>query len=177
MIQLREKELSDRELLDLAERTRELCRAAGALFIVNDRPDVARLAGADGVHVGSTDLPAGGARAIVGKRALVGVSAHDEAEIDAALQAGADYLGIGTVYPSGTKPGLPARGLEVVRLAARSTSLPFFAIGGIAIERLAEVLAAGARGVAVSGAILQAPDPRAATEAFRRVLDAHFGEA
>lgn len=165
-IQLREKEAGDRELLALARELAERCRQAGALFIVNDRPDVARLAGADGVHLGQSDLPVAAARAITKPGALVGVSTHTDREVEAALADGADYLGLGACWPTPTKPGAEAGGLELVRRWAARLELPWFAIGGITLERLDELRALGVRRIAVSSAVCGVPDPEAAARAF-----------
>jgi thiamine-phosphate pyrophosphorylase len=170
VIQLRAKHLADRELLALAREVRRLTREAGALFIVNDRPDLARLCEADGVHLGQDDLPVGDARRILGPDALVGVSTHDLEQLRRAVLEGADYVGVGPTFPSTTKVFAALAGLDYVRQAVAETSLPAFALGGITAENLPQVLAAGARRVAVSAAVCRADDPRAATEALVRVL-------
>jgi thiamine-phosphate pyrophosphorylase len=131
-------------------------------LIVNDRVDIARLASCDGVHVGQDDLAPRDARRILGPATLIGVSTHDRSQLDAAILAGAGYLGIGPVFPSATKefsePELA--GLGYVRLAAQATSLPCFAIGGITEENLDRVLEAGGSRVAVSGAVMRSKSPR-----------------
>ena len=133
VIQLREKGLPDRELLSRAREVRILTAQAKARFILNDRPDLARLAGADGVHLGQDDVSVRDARRIVGPNLLIGVSTHDRAQLDAAVSRGAGYLGVGPVFPSATKdfsePELA--GLAYVQAAAETTNLPWFAIGGI----------------------------------------------
>jgi thiamine-phosphate pyrophosphorylase len=162
MFQLREKNLSDRELL---VRAAEVCRwvhAAGALFILNDRPDIARLVGADGVHVGQDELPVKEVRRIVGPELLVGVSTHDIGQCRQAILDGADYLGLGPTFASGTKKFETLAGLEYVRQVAAETTLPAFAIGGIDATNVEQVVAAGLRRVAVSRAIGQSERPRAA---------------
>ena len=142
--------------------------AAGALLVVNDRPDVARLAGADGVHVGQDDLAPADVRALL-PGGIVGVSTHDRAQLAAAASSGADYVAVGPVFATTSKARPdPVVGLELLRAARGLTRAPLVAIGGITAENAADVIAAGADGVAVIGALLQAPDPG---EAFRR-LDA-----
>jgi len=172
-IQLREKGLSDRVLLERARACRRAVGDAGeeCIFIVNDRPDIAVLAQADGVHLGQDDMPPAEARRIVGPDALVGVSTHEPAQIAAAEADGADYLGIGAVFPTATKE-IEVRGLEYVRVAARAASRPFLAIGGITLGNVRDVIRAGAPGVAVFSAVVASADPRAATRAFRDAIDA-----
>jgi thiamine-phosphate pyrophosphorylase len=171
MIQLREKELSDHELLQRAKNMRRWTRQAGVLLIVNDRPDIAQLVDADGVHLGQDDLPVREARRIIGADAIVGVSTHSLDQVRRASVDGASYIGVGPVFPSATKSFPDFPGLEFVRNAVRETSLPAFALGGIAVENLAEVVAAGVTRIAVSAAICGAQDPRAAAQVLRGVLE------
>ena len=171
VIQLREKILEDRELLRTATEIARLCEATGTRLVINDRPDIALLVGAWGVHVGRTDLPIPAVRRVVGPNIRIGASAHDPTEIAEAIDAGADMLGVGTVFGSPTKPSLPARGLEVVRCAAGLSSIPFHAIGGIAPSNVDAVLDAGAWGIAVSSSIFESDDPRRATEILRRAIE------
>ena len=170
VFQLREKDARDDELLAGAAIARGLCDAAGALLIVNDRPDLARLAGADGVHVGQDDASVADARAQAGAELIVGLSTHTPNQIDAARTAGADYIGVGPVHATPTKPGRPAVGLDLVRYAAKAAELPWFAIGGIDEASVGLVAAAGARRVAVVRAIAEAADPRDAAQAIRVAL-------
>ena len=170
-IQLREKGLPDRILLEHARVVRRLTARADAAFLLNDRPDLARVAGADGVHLGQDDLPPREARRVVGPNALLGLSTHDADQLDAAALSGANYLGVGPVFASRTKDFAAFAGLEFVRQAAAHAPLPWFAIGGITLENLDEVLEAGARRVAVSSAVTRADRPRTATAAFRARLD------
>lgn len=170
MIQLREKELDDRALLDRARRVRACTAKLGVLFIMNDRPDMARLSEADGVHLGQDDLPVKEARRIVGPDALIGVSTHDLEQVRRAVLDGASYLGIGPTFPSGTKEFAELAGLEFVRGAAAETTLPAFVIGGVNLETVAAAVAAGARRVAVSQTVCWADDPRAAAAALCRAL-------
>jgi thiamine-phosphate pyrophosphorylase len=171
LIQLREKHGTDRQLLETARRLRHWTGRAGAIFIVNDRPDLARLAGADGVHVGQDDLSVRDARRILGPRGLVGVSTHSIEQARRAELDGASYIGVGPVFPSPTKRFDEHPGRELVRRVGAEICLPAFAIGGITLDRLDEVRAAGASRVAVASAVAAASDPRAAAAAFRRRLD------
>lgn len=171
-IQLREKGIDDREYLTRAREVRILTAKAGARFILNDRPDLARLAGADGVHIGQEDLQVRDARRVVGPRGMIGVSTHERSQIERAVIDGAGYLGVGPVFPSGTKEFRDHVGLGLVREASETTELPWFAIGGIDESNIAEVVEAGATRVAVSGAVVRAESPRAATKALRAALDA-----
>jgi thiamine-phosphate pyrophosphorylase len=171
-IQLREKGLPDRELLRRAREVRILTAQARARFIMNDRPDLARLAGADAVHLGQEDVAVRDARRIVGPGMLVGVSTHDRQQLEKAVLEGAGYLGVGPVFASSTKEFDDLAGLGYVRQASEASSLPWFAIGGITEENLDEVLEAGARRVAVSSAVVRAEFPRKAAAALRARLDA-----
>lgn len=162
VFQLRVKGLGDRALLSLARELRALCAERDALLIVNDRPDLARLANAHGVHLGRDDLPAGEARRIVGPTQHVGASVHDADELRAALAEGATYAGIGTLFVSPTKPDLPAGGLERLEALAPACPLPIYGIGGITHANAGAVIAAGASGVAVASAVLDAADIGAA---------------
>jgi thiamine-phosphate pyrophosphorylase len=170
IIQLREKSLSDRELLSRARDVRRWTRKAGVLFVVNDRPDIARLVEADGVHLGQDDLPVKEARRIVGPDALVGVSTHTVEQVRAAVLDGADYIGVGPVFASKTKTFDRLPGPDFVRAATAETSLPAFALGGIGPGNLAQVVAAGARRVAVSAAIAAADDPEQVARLLRTGL-------
>jgi thiamine-phosphate pyrophosphorylase len=172
VVQLRDKRATDEQLLAAAAIARRRCDEAGALLILNDRPDLVAAAGADGCHVGQDDLDIAAARALAGPRALVGRSTHSPADIAAA--GGADYIGVGPVHATPTKPGRPAVGLELVRHAAEHATVPFFAIGGIDAATAGAVVAAGARRIAVVRAIADAPDPRAAAAALRAALDAEL---
>jgi thiamine-phosphate pyrophosphorylase len=169
-IQLREKGLTDRDLLDRARQVRRWTRSAGVLFIVNDRPDIARLAGADGVHLGQDDLPVTAARQILGPDALIGVSTHSPDQVRQAVHDGADYLGVGPTFPSKTKEFAEFPGLDFVGWATAATSLPVFALGGIDAGNVAQVVEAGASRVAVSAAIARVADPQAAASRIRQSL-------
>jgi thiamine-phosphate pyrophosphorylase len=173
VIQLREKNLTDRELLSRAREVRILTAQAKARFILNDRPDLARLAGADGVHLGQDDVMIRDARRITGPHLLIGVSTHERAQVDAAVLAGAGYLGVGPVFPSATKefsePELA--GLAYVRTVAETTRLPWFAIGGITERNVERVIEAGATRIAVSAAVVKADRPRVATARLKALLE------
>ena len=167
IVQLREKELPDRQLLETARRVRAWTREADALFIMNDRPDLAVLAEADGVHVGQDELSVREARRIVGPHRLVGVSTHTIEQARQAVLDGADYLGVGPCFATSTKSFDQLAGLEFVRQVAAEITLPWFAIGGISSASVVAVRAAGASRIAVSGAICSSPIPgRAAAELF-----------
>lgn len=169
MVQLREKALTDKELIATARVFAEACRDNGALFIVNDRLDVALLSGADGVHLGQDDAQPDDVRRIAGSDFIIGLSTHTPAQIDAANKTSADYIGVGPIHETPTKPGRPAVGLDLVRYAARAAQKPFFAIGGIDRSNASSVIDAGAQSISVLRAISSAADPAAAT---RELLDA-----
>lgn len=171
VFQLREKTLTDRELIDRATRMRKWTRDTGVLFVMNDRPDIAKLVGADGVHLGQDDLPVAAARRIVGPGVLIGVSTHSIEQVRRAILDGADYLGIGPTFPSNTKAFDHFPGLDFVREATAETTLPAFALGGIGLGNMAEVVKAGAKRIAVSSAVAAADDPQAAAAALKRMLD------
>jgi thiamine-phosphate pyrophosphorylase len=166
MYQLREKTLDDRTLLERARNVRRWTRQASAIFIVNDRPDIARLAEADGVHLGQNDMPIKEARRIFGPDAIIGVSTHDIDQLRQAIRDGASYVGVGPTFPSNTKDFAEFAGLEFVRQATAETSLPMFVIGGVNEQTIGDAVLAGARRVAVSHAVCRAEDPRAAAAAL-----------
>lgn len=165
-LQLREKSLEGGELLERARALVGLCREQDALAIINDRPDIAVLSGADGVHVGQTDLPAREARRIVGPDAIVGVSTHSVADAECARDDGADYIGVGPVHRSTTKPRAFVLGIDGTRQIIASAATPTFAIAGIDAGNIHEVSATGCTGVAVSSAVLSADEPRRAAGAL-----------
>lgn len=171
VFQLREKSLTDRELLERARNVRRWTRAAGALFIVNDRPDIARLAEADGVHLGQDDLPVKEARRVVGPDALIGVSTHSVEQVRQAILDGADYLGVGPTFPSRTKAFEAFPGLDFVQAVATETSLPAFVLGGVGPENVGQVVAAGGRRVAVGAAVCRADDPEPVARVLRAAFD------
>jgi thiamine-phosphate pyrophosphorylase len=171
LFQLRDKDASDDELVAAAERARERCHAAGALFLLNDRPDLAVTCGADGVHVGQDDMPVDRARELVGDAALVGLSTHSVQQAQAGCRSGADYVAVGPVHATPTKEGRPAIGVEPIRYAAAHVDIPWFAIGGIDPETVDDVVRAGARRVVVVRALVEADDPDATARALRASLD------
>lgn len=173
VIQLREKSLDDEALMKLASSLVEATRGSGTLMVVNDRPDIAVRVGADGAHVGTGDLAAGEARRILGPRALLGVSGNAPEEARAALSAGADYVGVGPVFPTETKPDActPVGVSTIRRMASAVPDLPIVAVGGINIATASRVTEAGARYVAVVSAVCRAPDPVAAIDALMSELD------
>ena len=177
IVQLRDKQLADEELVAVANAARALCERLGALLIVNDRPLAAREAGADGVHVGQDDMAVADVREIVGPDMLIGLSTHAADEIDAASPQAADgtplvdYIGVGPVHETPTKAGRPAVGVELVRYAAAHAAAPFFAIGGLDESNLGDALAAGARRAVVLRAVADANDPERAARALRMLLD------
>jgi thiamine-phosphate pyrophosphorylase len=177
VVQLREKRLEDEFLLEAAGVAADACDAHGALFILNDRPDIAAEVRADGVHVGQDDMPVHEVREIVGPDMLVGLSTHAPSEIDAALAAAADgspyvdYIGVGPVHATPTKPGRPPVGTELVAYASAHAQVPFFAIGGIDMGSIQPVLDAGASRVCVLRAICEAEEPQRAALALRTALE------
>lgn len=169
-IQLRHKEASSRDLYEEALEFRKLCDVHGALFIVNDRLDIALAAGADGVHLGAEDLPVDVARRLAPKGFIIGATARTPQAALEAEKSGADYLGVGAVFPTRSKRDARVIGLEGLREVVRAVSLPCVAIGGITASRVPEILRTGVFGVAVIGAVVGASDIRNATAKFRKVL-------
>lgn len=172
VIQLREKGIEAKAELAALEVLTEACARHGALLAVNDRADVALAAGADVLHLGQDDLPVAWARRVVGDEVVVGRSSHSAAEtLAAADEPGVDYFCVGPCWPTPTKPGRPAPGLDLVRtVAGRAPARPWFAIGGIDHERLDAVLDAGAERIVVVRVLTEAEDPRAAAAALRARL-------
>jgi len=168
IVQLRDKHAGDDELVAAAAVARRLCDDTGALLILNDRPDLVAVAGADGCHVGQDDVSIAEARVLAGPAALVGQSTHFPGDIDAAGDA--DYIGVGPVHATPTKPGRSPVGLELVRFATAHAPVPFFAIGGIDTVNVASVVAAGASRIAVVRAVAAAADPQAAAAALRAAV-------
>jgi thiamine-phosphate pyrophosphorylase len=166
IVQLRDKELSDDDLARAAEPFRRACTAHGALFVLNDRPELVERCHADGVHVGQSDAPLADARRLVGDDRIVGLSATTPDE----LVGDPDYFGVGAVYGTPTKPESHAGGLELIRAARDTLRVPWFAIGGVARENVDELAAAGAAGVAVVRAIRDDADPEGAARSLRAAL-------
>jgi thiamine-phosphate pyrophosphorylase len=170
ILQLRIKTADDEAIVSTGRRFKRVAERHGALFILNDRPDLVEAIGADGAHVGQDDLPVAEARRIVGEDRVLGRSTHTPAQIEAANQEDVDYIGVGPVNETPTKPGRPAVGHELVRYAAQHASVPFFAIGGISSANLDGVRGAGAERIAVVRALTEANDPEAAARELRRRL-------
>lgn len=162
IVQLREKGLEDDAFLAEAKRFAALCRALGAVSIINDRPDIALAAGADGVHVGQSDLEAGRARALLGPDKIVGVSAHSAEEARRAREAGADYLGCGAAFVTGTKTDAKPISRETIRAITAAVDIPVVAIGGVSRENILELKGLGLAGVAVVSGIFGQGDVRSA---------------
>jgi thiamine-phosphate pyrophosphorylase len=178
VIQLRDKALADDALIDAARAFRGAAGDAGALFILNDRPDLVEACGADGVHVGQEDGRAADARAAVGADRVVGRSTHAPEQGAAAdADPDVDYLAVGPVHATPTKPGRPAAGLAYVAWAAANLMTPWFAIGGLHAGNVGEVVARGARRIVVVRAIADSPDPEGAARALRERLEAPVGAA
>ena len=175
MVQLRDKELDDAELVDAARAFRGAADAHEALFLINDRPDLVEACEADGVHVGQEDVAPSDARAVLPTDALLGLSTHSREQIEAAQELGneaPDYISVGPIWETPTKEGRPGVGLELIDTAARIARLPWFAIGGIDIDNAGEVVAAGARRIVVVRAIRDSDQPAAAARALRDVVEA-----
>jgi thiamine-phosphate pyrophosphorylase len=168
IVQLRIKDADDARIIEAARRTAEACAAHGALFILNDRPDLVHDAGADGVHVGQDDTPVPAARELLGDELLIGLSTHTPAQIDAADAV--DYIGVGPVHQTPTKPGRPAVGFELVAYAAAHAQVPFFAIGGIDASNAFLVRDAGATRIAVVRALTESDDPERAARTLRQAI-------
>lgn len=164
MVQYREKEGHDCDRIVIARQLRERCRQHGALFLVNDRVDLAIAVDADGVHLGQQDLPIAVARELIGQGRIIGRSTTNPEEMAKALAEGADYIGVGPVYATPTKPDKAAAGLDYVRYAAQHSPVPFFAIGGIDAHNLDEVMAAGGDRIAIVRALMKAENPAAASQ-------------
>ena len=164
LVQYRNKEADDNLQMAEGKELCELCHHYGALFLMNDRADLALAVGADGVHLGQQDLPIAVARQILGPNKIIGCSTTNPLEMASAIAQGADYVGVGPVYKTPTKPGKAPAGLDYVRYAAKHSPIPWFAIGGINADNIQNVIQAQAHGVAVVRAIMSASHPQATTE-------------
>jgi thiamine-phosphate pyrophosphorylase len=171
LVQLREKDLPPVDFYPLARQLRSRCREAGCLFIVNDRVDLALAVDADGVHVGQDDLPAAAARRLLRPGMILGVSTHDLTQARAARDDGADYVAVGSMFPTGSKPGFQLVGPELLRAVRPEIAAPLVAIGGIAPDNVDQVVRAGADAVAVISAVCAAADPAEATRSFLERID------
>jgi thiamine-phosphate pyrophosphorylase len=170
-IQLREKDLPDRELLSRAKRLAGLCREHGKLLIINDRPDIAAASGADGVHLGQDDVPVSAARRVLPARCIIGVSTHTVEQVEAAARLAPDYLAVGPMFPTETKPQTHIAGPETLAAARRRTSLPLAAIGGINAGNVDRVCTVPACTVCVCAAVIQQPDVAASARDLRSVIE------
>lgn len=176
VIQLRKKAMLRDARERLAGRLRQLTRAHDALLIINDHPDLAIAADADGVHLGQDDAEPAAVRGLAGfGDRLIGRSTHSLDQAQAAVAEGADYLGVGPVFATPTKPGRPAVGVDLVRAAAAAVAVPFVAIGGIDDTNVAAVVDAGARAIAVVRAVYDADDPAAVARRLRRMVEMPAG--
>ena len=175
LVQLRDKRASDDEIVRAGRELRALCAEHGALFLVNDRPDLALACDADGVHVGQDDMPVDEARAIVGPERVVGTSTHSTEQVDAADGSAADYYAVGPVFETPTKQGRPATGWDLIAYAAGRATKPWFAIGGMDGSTARAAAVAGAERVVVVRAIRDAVDPEAAAREIRAALEEPVG--
>jgi thiamine-phosphate pyrophosphorylase len=171
IVQLREKQLDARPLVERAQLVRDVCAGRGVPFILNDRPDLALEVGADGVHVGQDDAPAGLARRILGPRAIIGLSTHDPADLQRAAGEDVAYISAGPVEATPTKPGRPGTGLDYLRLATTHSTVPVFVTGGVTPEKIPSLARAGARHFVVVRHLTEAGDPAAAARALRAAID------
>jgi thiamine-phosphate pyrophosphorylase len=171
LVQLRIKDATDDDLITAGCRYARICAERGVPLILNDRPDLVAAVGADGVHLGQEDMPVADARAILGEGPIVGLSTHTPQQISAAGEQALDYIGVGPVHATPTKPGRPAVGSALVEYAAAHADAPFFAIGGLGVEQIDAVVRAGARRIAVVRAVTDAPDPGAAARALLEALE------
>jgi len=174
LVQYRDKDRDDEDRFHIASKLCQICHQYNALFIVNDRVDLALAVDADGVHLGQQDMPVAFARKLLGSQRIIGRSTTSPDEMRRALEEGADYLGVGPVHETPTKAGKAASGLEYVRYAAENSPVPWFAIGGINTENVNAVIGAGAQRVSVVRAIMEAPDPTLTTQFFIAQLMRNF---
>jgi thiamine-phosphate pyrophosphorylase len=177
IVQLRDKRLEARALLERARAALAVCRDHGALFVLNDRPDLALEAGADGVHVGQDDAPPSLARRIVGPAAVVGLSTHSAAELEGSGAEPVDYVSVGPVRETPTKPGRAGTGLGYVREATRLARVPFFVTGGVEPGSVEELVGAGARRFVVVRYLTESPDPEHSARRLKAVIEEAVGNA
>jgi len=171
IVQLREKHLEARPLLERARALRAVCSEHGVPFIVNDRPDLALESGADGVHVGQDDVPVGLARRILGPDAVIGLSTHSSGQLDASHTEPVDYISAGPVTSTPTKPGRPGTGPDFVSYATANTGRPVFVTGGVSPETVGDLAAAGAEHFVVVRYLTESSDPRRAAATLREAID------
>ncbi len=170
ILQLREKNMPANKIIELGRKVKLLCAEYGATFIVNDRVDIAYVLEADGVHLGQDDMDVASAREILGHNAIVGVSTHAPEQAQKAVADGADYIGMGPVFTTPTKPGRQSVGLEYVKWVSENIQIPAFAIGGIDLDNVQDVVDCGAKKIAVVRAIINAENPEKAAREFLKVL-------
>jgi thiamine-phosphate pyrophosphorylase len=171
MLQFRAKKETDEEILRLAPPIRDLAAAAGVPLIINDRPRLAGQLDAAGVHIGQDDMTVAQARKQFLKRGTIGKSTHSVEQIDSTLVEKPDYIAVGPIFATPTKPDYQPVGLELIQYAASKVTIPFFCIGGIKLENVDEVIAAGAKRIVVVSGILQASDPEKTTKQFKQKLN------
>lgn len=171
ILQLRLKGVATGRFVEAARAIAPMCREAGALFIVNDRADIAMLSDADGVHLGQEDLPLEAGRRLMGKKKIIGVSTHSVEQARAAEAGGADYIGFGPIYPGGLKQNREGKGLDTLRAVHAAVRIPIVAIGGITAERIREVLEAGADAVAIITDVVRAPEVAARVREILVICD------
>ncbi len=170
ILQLREKNMPANKIIELGKKVKLLCAEYGATFIVNDRVDIAYVLDADGVHLGQDDMDIESARKILGNNAIIGISTHAPAQAQKAAADGADYIGMGPVFTTPTKPGRQSVGLEYVKWVSENIKIPAFAIGGIDLDNVQDVVNAGAKKIAVVRAIINSDNPEKAAQEFLKVL-------
>ncbi len=170
IVQLRDKTATNEEFLEAAKKIKSLAKDRGALFIIDDRVDMALALDSDGIHLGQDDTPVETARRILGKKKIIGLSTHSASQIDEATKKDVDYISVGPVYSTPTKPDYAPVGLDLIRTASRKLKIPFVAIGGIDESNIKEVTAAGAKRIAVVRAVLSSNDPLEATKTLRMLL-------
>lgn len=170
ILQLREKNMPANKIIDLGKKVKLLCAEYGATFIVNDRVDIAYVLEADGVHLGQDDMDVESARKILGQNAIIGVSTHAPEQAQKALIDGADYIGAGPVFTTPTKPGRPSVGLDYVKWVSENIKIPAFAIGGIDLNNVSQVVDCGAKKIAVVRAIINSENPEKAAKEFLKIL-------
>ena len=175
-IQLRDKVSSDRTLLKEAKELRTITREAGCAFIINDRPDIVMAVDADGVHLGQGDLPCEDTRRLIGNNKTIGISTHSIKEARSAQKSGADYIGIGPIFPTKTKPASRAIGLDIVSSACKQIKIPAFFIGGVNLTNINQIIDRGGRHIAAASAILDSNDISKTTRSFADILkEIHAG--
>ena len=170
ILQLREKNMPANKIIELGKKVKLLCAEYGATFIVNDRVDIAYVLDADGVHLGQDDMNIESARKILGNNAIIGISTHAPEQAQKAVNDGADYIGMGPVFTTPTKPGRQSVGLEYVKWVSENIKIPAFAIGGIDLDNVQDVVNAGAKKIAVVRAIINSDNPEKAAQEFLKVL-------